>query len=420
MAGIAALALTGCSQGSATSTDSSSSGESVTLKFQSLSDQPGTQAEIKSIVDEWNTEHKDIHVDIVQAGWDGTYDKLVTQFTGGTAPDIIHFEASSIVPFANDGYLADLTDKIPEDMKKDVPQGIWDSVTVDGKIIAYPSTLQSYMVFANTKALKDAGVAIPTGDTMSWDEFEKIAKSTTKDGKYGVAWGLGSPTATMMSLAQGFDGDFFDGEGKDAKISVGDGEVAVPKRIHDMAYDDRSLDPTSLTQKGSAVLAQFYAGNAAMTVQGSFQAANIAKDAPQGFEWTALPPLEGTAGAYQAANPQTYSVNVDSKNVDAATKFLDYFVSADNLAKLAKADALIPASDSARAKLLEQTKDQPGWEQILKSGADLRGPAYLRVSAYSTWKDTVATPAFQQYLANQITLDELKKKLQDGWDQANR
>ncbi len=47
----------------------------------------------------------------MQAGWDGVYDKLITQFNGGAAPDIIHFEAASIVPFAKDGYLADLTSK---------------------------------------------------------------------------------------------------------------------------------------------------------------------------------------------------------------------------------------------------------------------------------------------------------------------
>lgn len=414
-AGVTILALSGCQQGSASNESENAEGGPVTLQFQSLSDQPTTQAAVKSIVDQWNTENEDVQVKIVQAGWDGTFDKLITQFTGGTAPDIIHYEASSIASFAADGYLADLTDLIDEDLKQDISEGIWDSVTQDGEIIAYPSTLQSYMVFANADLLEAAGVEVPTGDTMTWEELQAIAKATTTDGTFGIGWGLGSPTATMMSLSLGFDGGFFDGEGTDASIDVGDSELAVPELIHEMAYTDKSIEPTSLTQSGSDVLASFYGGKVAMTVQGSFQATNIANDAPEGLNWVALPPLEGSAGAIQAANPQTYSVNVDSEYVDESADFLNFFMSAENLASIAYADALIPASSSARTEVETLAADNPAWEQVLASGEGLQGPPFLKVEKYTEWKDTIATPAFQQYLADQITSEELANQLSTGW-----
>ena len=69
-----------------------------------------------------------------------------------------------------------------------------------------------------------------------------------------------------MSLSLGFGGGYFEGEGEDVTIDVGPDETAVPERIHAMAYDDKSLDPTSLTQSGSEVLASFYGGTIAMTV----------------------------------------------------------------------------------------------------------------------------------------------------------
>jgi len=414
-AGVAVFALAGCQQGSA-SGGGGEDGDAVTLQFQSLSDQPTTQAAIEEIVDEWNTENADTQVEIVQAGWDGTYDKLITQFTGGTAPDIIHFEASSIVSFAEDGYLADLTDLIDADLKSDISEGIWESVTYDDQIIAYPSTLQSYMAFANTDLLEAAGVEVPTGETMTWDQLQEIAKATTTGDQYGLGWGLSSPTATMMSLSLGFDGGFFEGEGDDASIEVGADELAVAERIHEMAYTDMSLEPTSLTQSGSDVLPSFYAGNIAMTVQGSYQATNIANDAPDGFNWVALPPLEGTAGALQAANPQTYSVNIDSEYVEESADFLNFFMSADNLAKIAFADALIPSSGEAQAEVQTLAGDDQAWEQVLASGQGLVGPPFLTVSKYTEWKDTIATPAFQRYLADQISSDELGTQLTDGWD----
>lgn len=411
--GIAAVALAGCQQGSAN--NSGGDGDVVTLQFQSLSDQPATQAAISEIVDAWNAEHDDVQVKIIQAGWDGTYDKLITQFSGGTAPDIIHFEASSIVSFAADGYLADLTDLIDPELKSDISDGIWESVTHDGQIVAYPSTLQSYMAFANADLLAEAGVEVPTGDTMTWDQLQEIARATTTADHYGLGWGLGSPTATMMSLSMGFDGGYFDGEGDDVTIEVGDDELAVPERIHEMAYTDRSIDPTSLTQSGSDVLPSFYGGKVALTVQGSFQATNIAADAPEGLNWVALPPLEGSAGAIQAANPQTYSVNIDSEHVEESAEFLNFFMDGENLAKIAYADALIPSSGEARTQVAELAGDDAAWKQVLASGEGLVGPPFLKVSKYTEWKDTIATPAFQQYLANQIDRDQLAAQLSDGW-----
>ena len=413
-AGVALLALSGCTQGSANNGGEGEDG-AVTLQFQSLSDQPATQAAVKSIVDEWNTDNPDVQVEIVQAGWDGAFDKLITQFTGGTAPDIIHFEASSIVSFGTDGYLADLTDLIDEDLKSDISEGIWDSVTQDDQIIAYPSTLQSYMAFANADLLEAAGIEIPTGDTMTWDELQEIAQATTTGGTYGLGWGLASPTATIMSLGLGFDGGFFEGPGADATIDIGDDELAVPERIHEMAYTDKSIDPTSLTQSGSDVLASFYGGKVAMTVQGSFQATNIANDAPDGFNWVALPPLEGSEGAIQAANPQTYSVNIDSEHVEESADFLNFFMNGKNLAQIAYADALIPSSESARAEVEKLAADNPAWTQVLASGEGLVGPPFLKVEKYTEWKDTIATPAFQQYLADQITSEQLATQLSDGW-----
>lgn len=427
VAAVAAVALAGCSSGGGGETPSSGSpssaaattpAEPVTLTFQSLSDQPATIAATKDIVDRWNAANPSIQVQIVQAGWDSIFDKLTTQFSGGTAPDIIHYEAASIVSFAADGYLADLTNLMSDDKKADIGQGVLDSVTVDGKIVAYPTELQSYMVFANKTLLDAAGVQIPTGDTMTWDQFRQIAKATTKDGVYGLGAGLKSPTALFMSMGLGFGGTFFDGTGDDASIHVGDAELAVPKLIHDMAYSDGSILPVTLTQSGGDALAAFYAGQTAMTIQGSYQAANIATDAPAGFDWVVLPPLAGSASAAQAVDPQTMSVNVDSKHIPEAVKFLEYYTDTENLAELNKADALIPATTSAQQALGEELGSTDGWDVILGSGKQLAAAPFEFANAYAQWKDTVATPAFQKYLANQIDDTELANELTTGWDQA--
>lgn len=390
--------------------------EPITLEFQSLSDQPAAIEATEAIVAAWNEENPDTQVEIVPAGWDGIYDKLITQFNGGAAPDIIHYEAASIVPFARDGYLADLSEFMSDEFVADVPEGILAAVTVDEQVVAYPTELQSYMVFANKTLLDAAGVEIPSGDTMTWEEMREIAAATTAGGTYGLGWGLKSPTAAFMAMAPGFGGEFFEGTGSDAELVVDDGELAIPEIVSEMNAAGQ-ISPVTLTQSGSEVLASFYAGEIAMTIQGSFQAANIATDAPEGFEWVVLPPLEGPEGAGQAANPQTLSVNIDSEHVEESAAFIEFFTQAENLAALNEADALIPATTSAQELMAENLSGEPGWDVILSSGQHMTDAPYLFVDAYAQWKDTVATPAFQRFLAGETDSAALAEELQAGWEE---
>lgn len=416
----AGLLLAGC----ATTTkrpDSGGGGEDdgpVTLRFLSLAYQEPTVEATKDIVDAWNQAHPDVTVKYVQGSWDSVHDQLVTQLQTGNAPDVMHYESAAVTGFAQQGYLADLEPHLSDEVKGDVSQGVWDAVTVDGKVVAAPTLLQSYMVFANVDLLEQSGVEVPTGETWSWDEFQAAARKTTKDGAYGVGWGLADPTATVTSLGMNDGAEFFDGSGEDAEIAIGDAELSVPDRIHQMAYEDKSIDPTSLTQDGSAVLPGFLNGKYAMTVQGSYAAQQIVEQAKPGFEWAVLPPLSAES-ATQAANPQTLSVPAESQNVEEAAEFIDFYMRAKNLAEVAQGDWLIPSSSSASDAVVEATGGDQGWEQILHSGEYLTKAPFQSVTNYPQWKDQIATPTLQKYLGDEIGRDELRSELTDGWTQVN-
>jgi len=391
----------------------------VTLKFQSLAYQKPTVAAVSKIVTTWNSSHPKIQVKLSQGSWDSVHDQLTTQFAGGTAPDIVHDEAADIEGFSQQGYLADLSSDLSPDVKKSVSQGVWDTVSSDGKTYAAPTLLQSYVVFANTDLLKKDGITVPTGDKLSWDDLQSMAKKATTGGKYGLGWGLKQPTAAVLSLALNFDGKFFTGSGQSAKVTVGDNENQVPQRIHQMAYSDKSIDPTSLTQSGTDILPGFYAGKYAMIVAGNYVAQQITEQAPKTFHWAVLPALSGTS-ANQAADPQTLSVAAASKHTKEAAQFINYFMSAGNLAALGQGDWLIPTTAAARTAISKATGGKSGWSQTL-AGADTQTKApFQSVTNYPRWKDQIATPALQQYLSNKLSLDDLDKKLTSGWNQVNQ
>lgn len=407
-----ALALSGCSAFGIGDDDGN------TLTFQSLAFQDTTVEATKDIVDAWNKKNPDTPVKLSKGSWDNVHDQLVTQFKGGTAPDIIHDESADIMGFAEQGYLADLGPHLSKKVKSGVSEEVWKSVTSsDGDVIAAPTLLQSYVVFANTDAFADADVKVPSGEKLDWDELQKLAGKLTKDGDHGVGWGMKDPTAPVMNLALGFDGTFFSGKGKKASIDVGKSELEVPERIHSMAFEDKSLDPKSLTQSGSDVLPGFFDGKYGMYVAGNYVAQQIVESAPKDFNWEVLPPLAGTAGASQAANPQTMSVSAESDHVEESAAFIDFFMQADRQAALAEGDWLIPSSAEARETVAANTKGANGWDGVLASGDSLTAAPFQSASKYPQWKDQFATPALQKYLADEITAKELKQKLVDGWSE---
>jgi len=415
-AALAATALAGCSSSSGST--SSSSGK-ITLTFSSYAWQTATVAANKKIVAAWNASHPNIQVQYITVDADSVHDKLVTQFSSHTAPDIIHDEADDIAGFAQQGYLDNLNSLLPADLKSGIPQGVWDSATINGGIYGVPSLLQSYVVFANTALLKQDGITAPTtADPWTWQQFEAAAKQATKGGVYGVGWGLKAPVSTVISMALNYGGQFFYTNDGKTTVQFNTAEQQVPETIHNMIFQDKSIAPSTVTEDGSDVLPGFLGGKYAMIVGGNYLTQQILQDKSAGFQWTMLPLLKGDTQD-QMADPQTYSIARQSQHPQQAMQFLDYFLSAENLSQLAQGDWLAPSSTAAQAQLLTDTKGQDGWTSVADSVKSLVNSPTSQLANYPQWKEQIATPALQAYLAGSITLQQLGQKLTAGWNQVN-
>jgi multiple sugar transport system substrate-binding protein len=411
------IGLSGCGSGG---DDEEASTGPVKLRFLSLAWQKDALAANRELVDKWNAEHPDIQVEYVQGDWNSVHDQLLTSFEGGDAPDIFHYESASIGEFAKQGYLADLSGLLGDGFKSEISQGIWDTVTVDGKVVGAPFLLESQVVLANKKLLDAAGIAVPAaGQAWTWDEFEANAQKLTKGGTYGVAWALKSPTNRVMNLSLNFDGKFFYTDGGKTEVRVGDAEKEIPRRIHDMVYVTKSASPDAVGMGGTDPLPGFFAGKYAMLPGGVFLRQQMVEQAPAGFEWVTLPPIKGNS-ANQAANPQTLSISEDSAGKKQAAQFIEYFLNPANQARLAQGDWLVPTGKQAGAELVKATGGKQGWDVAVASAADLTIAPFQTVSGYPEWKTKYATPALQQYFANKITLDQLGTQLVDGGKQVLR
>jgi multiple sugar transport system substrate-binding protein len=411
------IGLSGCGSGD---DDASSSEGPVKLRFLSLAWQKDSLAANRELVDKWNAEHPDIQIEYVQGDWNSVHDQLLTSFEGGDAPDIFQYESASIGEFAKQGYLADLSGLLSDGFKSEISQGIWDTVTVDGKVVGAPFLLESQVVLANKKLLDAAGVTVPApGQAWTWDEFQANAQKLTKAGTFGVAWALKSPTNRVMNLSLNFDGKFFYTDGGKTEVRVGDAEKEIPRRIHDMIYVTKSASPDAVGMGGTDPLPGFFAGKYAMLPGSVYLRQQMVEQAPAGFEWVTLPPIKGNS-ASQAANPQTLSISEDSSAKKQAAQFVEYFLNPVNQARLAQGDWLVPTGKKAGEELVKATGGKQGWDIAVASAADLTIAPFQTVSGYPEWKTKFATPALQQYFANKITLDQLGTQLVDGGKQVLR
>jgi multiple sugar transport system substrate-binding protein len=386
------------------------------LTFATYVWQPATVKAMNAIVDSWNKTHAGIQVHIVPVDVNSVHDKLLTSFVGGAAADIVHDEAADIAGFTQQGYLANLSPLIPKALKAEIPQSVWNVTNFGHKIAGVPIMLQTYNVFANMTILKGAGIKAPTvANPWTWTQFRAAAKKLSTNGNYGVCWGLKSPTATIQTLSLNWGGQWNYLEKGKWVLKVGQGERTTLTTIHDMIYSDKSVDPAGVGLSGSAVLPAFFAGKCAMMIQGNYQAQGMIEQSPKGFNWAMFPPLKGQS-QNQAANPQTLSISAQSQHKAEAMQFIAYALKANNMAKLSAGDWLIPAAPAAAKIVVSSTKHYGSWKNAVSAVPFFKKANWVTLGPYARWKAEVATPAFRQYLANQIDLGKLTSQLVDGWN----
>ncbi|WP_189325166.1 ABC transporter substrate-binding protein [Streptomyces flaveus] len=412
LAVVLGLVISGC-----TSDDSGSEDGRITLRFQSLAWQQESVDANKELVKEWNATHPGVKVEYVQGTWESVHDQLLTSFEGGEAPDIIHDASDDLADFAYGGYLADLTDLLPERLKSDIPQRSWETATFGEGIYGVPFLQEPRILIANAKWLKESGVRIPTPERpWSWGEFREITDELSNgDGKYCVAWPLKEPVSATLNLSLSTGGQLFH-QGTDGKVKIrfDEADEVVPETIHDQVNTDGSAPSSTLGSSGSDTLPGFFGGRYAMVPLGFSYRQQIVQQAPKGFDWQVLPAPAGADGLAQGVSPQTLSIAEDSPNKEQAAEFIDFLLRPENMVRLALGDWMLPTGTEALKDPALHTTEHD-WATGTALAAHLRSAPAQSVRGYPEWKDKIATPAFQEYYSGAIGLDELRGRLvEDG------
>ncbi|CAN7636267.1 ABC transporter substrate-binding protein [Pararhizobium sp. LjRoot238] len=296
-------------------------------------------------------------------GWGDYWPRLATQVAGRNAPDVIQMDYRYIVEYARRGALAPLEAYVPAKLKvDDFDRSQIEGGSVDGHLYGVSLGANAAATVLNASAFEECGVGLPTQAT-TWEEFARMGAEITRAGKrkgmYGLADGsVNEPLfenwlrqrGKALYTAEGkiaFDLDdasaWFDMWAKFRK----DG-VCVPPDVQ--ALDKNDIETNTVSIGRSA--ASFAHSNQFV----GYQAINKDK-----LSLTNHMRIEAASkGGHYRKPSMFFSVSAQSKAVDQAVAYIDFFVKNPEAIEILGVERGIPESVAMRevvaAKLDPQGK----------------------------------------------------------------
>lgn len=190
-AGIAATALTGCGFTPAGKSSPAGSGSTATagksLVFRWWGGDARNQAYQAAL--KIFTQKTGISVTPQYSGYTGYFDKLNTEFAGGTPPDIFQMDTALTSTYAAKGVLTDLAGYIPGTIQlSTLYPALQSAGVVKGVHYGVASGSGYAPVLYDKTVLDQLKIAAPSND-WTWDDFTAITTEISKawgSGKYGA------------------------------------------------------------------------------------------------------------------------------------------------------------------------------------------------------------------------------------------
>ena len=349
----------------------------------------GRGDKLRAWVDKYNKSQNEIEVQAIAIPFSTLANTVFTQMGGGGGPDLVRFDqidfyaavpAGRILPF--DDYIKD------SEFNFSAPN---DYLKVNGKRYGVAFEISNYVLLFNKALLKDG---VPPKD---FGEFTAMAKAATGNGNYGFAF-----RATMAERAGfwqdlcnfvfGFGGRWSDGTNLTLNAPKVVEGVAAYKQMFELGATPRGADAATYRR-------MFWEGKLAMEVDNGGVAGIFNQQAPN-LPFTAAPSPFPTRAQGLILAPLT--VNANTKNKDAAFKFVRWTLQPENQREL---QDILGASSVATP--------------VPRSAEDLAAKPWLKVYDDQTPNSVpqlvlgfeTRTPEIQQ-----VVLEQVLKVLQGGMD----
>lgn len=286
---------------------------------------------VKAIIEGFEAENPDVNVKVETVHW-GKISSLVIQASAaGGGPDVVqifsnhitqHVKAKTIVPL--NPYMR----KWAEENKDDYLIRLKD-VEYDGNVMALPWEVRILTALWYRKDLLErAGAKVP----KTLDEVSAVARKIATDRVHGFVVGL-AETMLASALVEMFDplmgvygGSLLDAQERAAFNSPAG--VKAMQWIADLVHTG-AMGKAAVAMNYDDITSGFKAGTIAMAFHGTHRigTARQAKDIGPMIRMAPMPGLHPDKPAPVLIAGQTLMIGANSKNKEAAWRFIEYYLS---------------------------------------------------------------------------------------------
>lgn len=338
------LMLTGCSKSEKADTKAGSD-KAVTITFWHTFN-PQEQPTIQEIVKEFQEKNPNIKIDMQAVPFADAQNKFITAAQGGNAPDVIRADVGWTPQFAALGLLASIDDLLKPEDKADYMEGAMAYNIFKGKTYGIPQTSDALGLLYNKKLFKEAGIEPP----KTMDELLTAAQKLTnkEKGQYGIRIPNGDGYF-VQPFIWAFGGGLID---NDRNILINNSRSVSGLQFALDLKDKYGVAPKDIdfANEYQNILEGFKTGRYAMIINGPWATADIlsGSEFKDTENFGILPIPTGPDG--KTGSPiggHNYLISANSKNREAAYKFIEFLNSKESQAKLTARNNTIPTHKSA-------------------------------------------------------------------------
>lgn len=286
------------------------------------------QAQVRKLVDAWNSSHTDqIEVTVIPASDYMT--KVGASVGAGAPPDLMAVDLIYVPQFAAASQLTDITD-----LAKGLPyfEQLSPShvrlATFDGKIFGLPFNAEGSYLMYNKGLFEQAGLD-PENPPKTWAEIADAAAKIRAlgDDVYGYYFSgacAGCNAFTFLPLIWASGGDVLSEDGTTATLT--DPSVAAALDFYRQMWADDLIPAGAQADTGTDFANAFGSGKIGMVGTGAFNIGNIKANYPDiDFGATFLPGMEGSESSF--AGGDSIAIPTGSKYPEQAFEFIKWATS---------------------------------------------------------------------------------------------
>ena len=286
---------------------------------------------------QFQSENPGLKVKVTPIAQDAAHDKYLTSIAGAKTPDVGHVGTTWNAEFAKAGALEEVPSSI--DKAKFFPSA-QSTTEIDGKRLGVPWYVETRVLYYRTDIAKKAGI---TEAPKDWDELKAMAKAMKEQGgaKYGIGLSTNNWQEWLPFVWQNGGEAYADG-----KFAFDSPEATEATTFYKSFFDEGLAPPS--TPAGFDITPAFVRGTHPMFFSGPWHMGLITDAGGKKLDgkWdVAKMPVKDSGTSFVGGGNMV--VFKQSKNKEAAWKFVDWLSQPAQQAKFYEEAAALPAVQDA-------------------------------------------------------------------------